>query len=176
MSSRHEETTAADPGRAPALEWRPRWYCVSTKPRVEEQVRRSLAARAIDVFNPLVASRRGSGSEALFPGYLFARFALHAHFATVRWACGVRSIVSNAGGPIAVDDSVIEAVRARFPASWPQRPGPGERVQVTGGPFKGIVGVLERSRSGTDRVRLLLNVLHDQVRLEVPGRLVRRAP
>ena len=40
----------------------------------------------------------------------------------------------------------------------------GDRVRVTGGPFQGYEGVFDTRLSGTDRVRLLLELIGDSQR------------
>ena len=51
---------------------------------------------------------------------------------------------------------------------------PGDRLLLHSGPFAGYQGIFDACLSGTDRVRILLNLLQNrQVRLEVPLAQVR---
>jgi transcriptional antiterminator RfaH len=162
----------------------PLWYCVRTQPR-QEQVAAGHICRLEDVetFCPRIklqkAQRDGAAPfvvEALFPGYLFARFAFAQRHRDIRYAHGVSHIIQFGLRYPTVPDSWITELRSEFSA------GPvkevtaplaiGTAVQVIGGPFRGLTAVVTQRRSGAERVRVLLEFLGRDIEAELPTSLV----
>src|SRR5262245_41543116 len=94
----------------------PQWYAIRTHPKQENRAESNLKAWNVEVFLPRIRDCRFNEFtyepsyfiKPLFPGYLFARFALDNLFHKVRFTRGVHSVVSVANAPAPVDDSVIE--------------------------------------------------------------------
>ncbi|HEY7183619.1 MAG TPA: transcription termination/antitermination NusG family protein, partial [Blastocatellia bacterium] len=107
----------------------------------------------------------------LFPGYLFARFALNSLFHKVRFTRGVHSVVCVGNDPAPVDDRVIEIIAAQIDAIGFVKIGadlePGAKVLIQAGPFKGFTGIFEREASAADRIRILLECVCFQAHVEV---------
>lgn len=156
------------------------WYAVQTKPRCEDQVVDWLGRRCTDlsVFLPkLEALRRWRGRkvryvEPLFPSYLFVRMALEpAQWHAVKWTPGVKQIVGLGEVPVAVPDEAIAVLQARCDQDgcvpWVTGFHPGQPVRITHGPLAGLVGILDRTASHEERVRVLLNLLRTVAAVEV---------
>jgi transcriptional antiterminator RfaH len=148
------------------------WYAVQTQARKDDLARLSLDRLGVETFAPtlreekVVRGVRRTVVGPLFPGYLFARFDLGAHFRAVHYARGVRGLVT------VVDEPVIAGIRARLEAGCvraPRRvPAPGAPVRIEDGPLHGLDAVFDRELSGETRVVILLRALAYQARVVVP--------
>lgn len=155
-----------------------RWYAVQTKPRCEDQAVAWLQRRTnSELFLPrLETMRRRRGRkircvEPLFPSYLFVRMPLDLRqWHVVKWTPGVKDLVTLGNIPVPVPDEAIELLKARSSRGfipWEPRSRPGARVRIISGPLSGLVGLLERSASHGERVRVLLNLMHTAASVEV---------
>ncbi|MBV9877172.1 MAG: KOW motif-containing protein [Verrucomicrobia bacterium] len=147
------------------------WYCLYSR-RKQEHV---AAARvrllgSIPVFCPRIRFRRQTKggatvmvTEAMFPGYFFARFSLGEMLPQVRSAHGVSSIVRFGDWYPVIDDDVIEQLRDKTggDAVAELLPGfaPGDWVRLTEGPLSGLEAVITQVLPGKERVRVLLEFL-----------------
>ncbi|MDR7522361.1 MAG: transcription termination/antitermination NusG family protein [Armatimonadota bacterium] len=155
------------------------WYAVQTKPRCEERVRRWLCQRSgLPVFLPKIAYPRRRGPrrvtvvEPLFPSYLFVHMPLDpGPWYAVKWAPGVRRIVTAGDTPVPVPADAMRILLERCGdgdvVPWQPVYRAGASVRVLGGPFAGLVGILERPCSRADRVRVLLNLLGTVTPVEI---------
>ena len=83
-----------------ALATEPHWYCLRSQPKHEHIAAAHLRQTpGLEVFCPRVRIQRRTQRglkwfvEAMFPNYLFARFALREHQTMVRYSPGVSGIV-----------------------------------------------------------------------------------
>ena len=157
----------------------PNWYLVRTKPHKERWVSDQLAGYASEVFLPLLRTRRRHklAVSPLFPCYLFARFDLRRNYFTVKYTPGVHGLVSAGSEPLAVPVSIIEELRQRGSdgvVELPQKAfGPGERVKVVAGPFRGFDAIFQRYLSSSERVAILLEAIQSQgIRIVLPSEFV----
>ena len=165
-----------------------RWYCVRTQPRRERFAAENLRDRArIDVFAPRIRvprrSRSGLASsvqEALFPGYIFARFDYAAQFRHVTAATGVTGIVHFGGRSPPIADHVIEALAASHTPNINRSPAPefsaGAWVRVVEGWFRDTEGRLLSFDRGTERVRVLLSLLGCDVQVSIRAHQIVSVP
>lgn len=155
-----------------------RWYAIHTKPRCEDQAIGWIQRRTdVPVFLPRleVLRRRRRRAvpviEPLFPSYVFAHMTLDPEdWYAVKWAPGVKGIVSVGETPVPVPDGVIDLLLERCAAGhirWRPRWTPGTPVHITHGPFAGLIGILERPTARPERVRVLLRLMHTTVPVEV---------
>lgn len=157
------------------------WYAVQVKRYNERRGERQLHLRGISVLLPFIEvvrryrTRRVTLLEPLFPGYLFAHMqameATPERWQALRWAPGVRRILGTGDQPIPVDEAVIDAIRERTGELGFVRPVlghvPGSRVRIRGGPMAGLEAVFDRPMSRSGRVRVLLELLGQEARVEV---------
>ncbi len=158
------------------------WYAVNTKPRQEDIAELNLQRLGVEIFFPqlkqekLIRRKRQSVIGPLFPGYLFARFNLDAHYRAVNYAQGVRRMVSFGAAPVAVAEEVIESIKSRvcdgYVTVQPPSFKPGQVVRIQEGPLRGLEAVFEQETSDHQRVVLLLQTLSYQARVVVPVELV----
>jgi transcriptional antiterminator RfaH len=163
----------------------PSWYAIHTHPKQENRTERNLQAWNVETFFPKIKDCRFNEFTSepsyfikpLFPGYLFARFALNNLLHKVRFTRGVHSIVCIGSDPAPVDDRVIEIIAAQIDATGFVKIGadlePGAKVLVQAGPFKGLTGIFEREASAADRIKILLDCVSFQARVEVERNYVK---
>lgn len=160
------------------------WYCVKTRPRQEQSAKLALLAAdcGIGVFCPLLKFERARKSgrvrvvEAMFPGYLFARFCYATQFRLVGSANGVSTIVSFGGNPVIVPEDVIRELRESVDngemVEIPTAISVGEEVQVVEGPFQGIRAIVTGLMPARARVTVLLELLGMEREVEVSEKAV----
>lgn len=156
----------------------PAWYCIHTRPKCEHSaasVLRELGG--VESFCPRIrfqrSTRRGKVwfVEALFPSYFFARFDASQWLRAVKHSQNVIRVVEFGGVPIQVPDENIAQLRLQMHGSEVHEVHTsikvGDTVEVTEGPMRGLMGVVESLRSGEERVRILLDFLGRQSLVEV---------
>ncbi len=120
------------------------------------------------------ATRQGTVwvTEALFPGYLFARFEWRATLRIVHHAPGVAGVVHFADRWPTIPDEVIENLRAAIGEEEiheiPSGFSPGDAVRIAGGAFHGLEAVVKQALPSRQRVLVLLDFLGRQTAVEVP--------
>ena len=94
------------------------WYCVRSRPKKERMAAENLASQhGLEVFCPQIRFQRRTVrgkvwfQEAMFPGYLFARFDLFEMKRAVSYSAGVLNIPMFGGRIVPVPDSVIESLQ-----------------------------------------------------------------
>ena len=150
------------------------WHVLYTKPHGEPLVCAWLSKRGFNAYLPLVRSHTASCKdrmEPLFPCYLFAELdPTRDELTSLSWTPGLRRIVAFDGRPATVDAAFVEQIRDRLDTvnlkGWVPF-NPGDRVRVTEGPFRDMVGVFQRPCSAARRVQILLHVLGRQNRCDI---------
>ena len=146
------------------------WYCLRAQRKQEHVAAAHVRILGdVGVFCPRIRFRRPTKggyiwvTEALFPGYFFARFSLREMLPLVRSAHGVSSVVRFGEFYPEVADSIIEELRVEtedrvIGESIPPL-APGDRVRLVGGALAGLEAVVTHVLPGNERVRLLLEFL-----------------
>ncbi len=154
------------------------WFAVHTKASQEEVAALNIARLGIDVFIPkrlghkLVWGVSYPVLKPLFPRYVFAKFRPDAHLHSIRYARGVRHVVSFGDLPLPVEERIIFEIQARINSEGYVRLDSaafrkGDCVTVEEGPFCGLTGMFERELNKQDRVALLLDTIRFQARVVV---------
>lgn len=147
-----------------------RWYVVRTKPCKEDFTELQLICGKFEVFNPKIKSlsrKKSNGHftlKPLFPGYIF----VHSNFEDpychhlVKYTRGVSKILGN-GYPTPIKDDIIELIKERSNGcgiiEQNIRLKPGRWVRIRKGPFKDLIGMLERPPGPSGRVWILLEMV-----------------
>ncbi len=162
------------------------WYALNSKPHCERIVLDALAARGIEGYLPLWqparAGRRGSGERPFFPSYLFAHVDLDAvGISALQYVPGVRRLVYCGEIPAPVPPAAIERIRARLAGmeravtdAEGQILTAGDRVLITGGVLAGLEAVFDGQLSSDERVRLLINFIRKNTRIQIDRQHVRK--
>lgn len=147
--------------------------------RREHVAARNLQQRAgVRVFSPRIRVRRKSASpapatttEALFPGYVFARFTYPHELRRVTSTPGVVGLVSFGGRPPVVADGIIERLdtEIRRAESVPLAPQfeEGAWVRIVAGCFRGSEGRVLHPAALSSRICVLLVLLGQEVQVSV---------
>ena len=153
-----------------------RWYVVRTKPRNEERARSYLEQHGINTFLPWMETLQSSRSKAiknkpLFPGYLFTQFDIQQNYPLVKWGKGINKILGFGKYPTPLADEVITIIKDRTDENNIVKKAynlyKNDQVKITVGPFKDLLGIFDRLVSDSGRVRILLNLIGYQPRVEL---------
>ena len=156
------------------------WFCLRATGRREHLTAANLTRRsAIEAFAPRIRVRREGRAggvhtvtEALFPGYLFARFHYPAQVRRVVSTTDVRGLVAFGGPPPRLDDETIAHLRQQAPpAAAALSPvfEEGDWVRIAAGCLRGTEGRVRQSAAGCERVCVLLCLLGHDVEVSLPG-------
>lgn len=154
------------------------WYCVKTKPRQEGIATRLLRGElGLEVFCPKIRFKRARSTgvawvnEAMFPGYIFARFVYPELYRRVAATSGVARTLSFGGRPCILDSQIIEGLRRHVSdgetVEIASEIKEGEEVKVVEGPFAGVRALVTRILPARERVAILLNMLGQEREIEV---------
>ncbi len=155
------------------------WYVLKSKPNKEDALYKQVMLREFGVFYPRQAytpvNPRARKIRPYFTGYMFVHIDLqetgHSLFQWMPYSAG---LVSFDGEPAAIPSNImqnlireIESI-TRNTADSHNGFMPGNLLQVTRGPFAGYEAVFDTRLSGSDRIRILLNLAKgNQVSVEL---------
>ena len=149
----------------------PVWCCLRSQPKHEHIAAANLRQRIkdIEVFGPKLRIRRQTVRgpvwfvEALFPGYLFARFDPDGCMQSVNYTPGVLTVVKFGAITPTIPDQVIMDLRTQFEQSSLQEVEdsfhPGDEIAIGSGPFQGFSANVLRVLPAADRIQVLLEIL-----------------
>lgn len=152
------------------------WFCVRTPTKREHIAAATLRnLEGVEVLCPRLryrkATRRGKvwWVEALFPGYLLARFDMREMGRAVKYAQGVRGLVHFRDQVPEVPEKFISELQRELderasvdqPDTVTVHPTVevGEEVEVANGPLRGQRGPVVQVLPAAERVRVLLEFL-----------------
>lgn len=152
------------------------WYVVYSKPHKEEHTQFHLQQKGLEVFFPrlrlssLLPKQRQL--VPLFPSYLFVHLRMPEEHSYALWCPGVKRLVSFNGVPAPLDEVVVAFLKQRATLEGILEAQPnllvGQKVEVTGGPFAGLSGIIEHPPDGKGRIRLLMSLLNRELKVEIP--------
>jgi transcriptional antiterminator RfaH len=165
-------------------EGRLHWYVVQSKPREEERAKHFLTGKGFHVYLPQmeVVCIRGFHSgvriKPLFPRYLFCCFQKSDEtLAQVKWTKGVSKILPVSANPYPVEYELVDSIRNLEQKDGIIRKQPlkrYDRIRISRGPMRDILGIFEHWTSDKGRVRVLLNFINYQARVELHHSMVER--
>ena len=162
------------------------WYVVHTNPKQEERANSNLVAWGVETLYAKLKARRHNEftgvptyiTQPLFPRYLFAKFK-REQLSKILFTRGVHDVVCFGDGPACVSEEIIDVIRGRIDQNGFVKLNndlkPGDRVVISGGPLKNLIGVFEREVKGSERIMILLTAIGYQGHLEVDRNLIKRA-
>src|SRR5271168_2837855 len=156
------------------------WFALQVRTRNEAGVAEQLGGQGYERFLPLCKVRKRWSDRIkevdapLFPGYLFCRFDPQDRLPILKTP-GVMQIVGFKNGPVAVDESEIQALQTIVAAGAPHQPWPfltaGDRVRIESGPLLGLEGILTEVRR-SHRLVLSVTLLQRSLAVEIDSALV----
>ncbi|GHB95396.1 transcription termination/antitermination protein NusG [Cerasicoccus arenae] len=155
------------------------WFCVKTQPRRERNAYKTLLTLPqVESFLPLVRYPRQTNkgkrvtSEAIFPGYLFCRFAPVLACRSVQYSQGVAYIIKRGEALVSISQSLIDEIRLLAPDGVldlePRPLMPGERVRLIQGIFSGTEAEIISLAPSAERVKVLLEILGREQEIVLP--------
>lgn len=162
------------------------WFVVHTNPKQEERANSNLIAWGVETLYAKLKARRHNEftgvptyiTQPLFPRYLFAKFK-REQLSKILFTRGVHDVVCFGDGPACVSEEIIEVIRGRIDQNGFVKLNndlkPGDRVVISAGPLKNLIGVFEREVKGSERIMILLTAIGYQGHLEVDRNLIKRA-
>ena len=154
------------------------WYALRSKARKEEVVWRQVRTAGYDVFYPRIkvqpVNPRARKLKAYFPGYMFVRVDIeHVGISAFQWMPHAMGLVCFGDEPAIVPDNLIHAIRKRVDeisaAGGELFVGlnPGDTIVISDGPFAGYEAIFDARLQGSERVRVLLQLLNSQRQIPV---------
>ncbi len=153
------------------------WYCVRTQTKRERIASENLRLlEGVEVLSPRIkykkATKRGKvwWSEAMFPGYIFAKFSRSESERAVTYAHGVMCLVKFGTEVPVIQESFITELRESLEDLENEEliisPSMqvGDHVEVAYGAFEGETGQILEVLPALDRVKMLIELMgQDQV-------------
>jgi len=131
----------------------PVWFCLKAQPKREHLVASALRRQfGVECFSPRLRFRKVTQRgpvwfvEAMFPGYLFAKFVYSKQHRAVESSHGIRGIVHFGDRLATLPENIVVGLQSRV--------GPeevvtvdtsikiGQPVQIIEGPFRGLKAVV----------------------------------
>jgi transcription antitermination factor NusG len=165
-------------GAKPAIAGAARWHVVHTRSRQEKALAQTLTAAGIEHYLPLIRRARFCGhrkrfiDEPLFACYLFLHGPAEATYLAVATK-RVANVIKVADQARFIRE--LEQIRRALDSGAELSPYPylqvGRRALVTGGPFRGIEGMIEEFPR-PDRLILQIEALGRATSLEIDAGLL----
>src|SRR5271155_970146 len=143
----------------------PAWYCLRSQPKHEHIAAAHLRLlEEVTVFSPRIRFRRSTRrgvvwvTEAMFPGYLFAKFELFKMLRTVHYAHCVSGIVRFTDRFPTIDEQTVERLRDQTDSVGVReidyQLSQGDDVRITEGIFTGLDAVVTDILPARERVKI----------------------
>lgn len=156
----------------------PLWFCLKTQPKREHLAATALRRQfGIECFSPRLRFRRMTQRgpvwfvEAMFPGYLFAKFVYSTQRRAVENSHGIQGIVHFGDQLATLPEHVVSALQSRVGleeiVTIDCSMNVGQSVQIIQGPFQGLQAVVTHLLPAKDRIRVLFDFLGRSMEMEL---------
>ncbi|MFC4991845.1 transcription termination/antitermination protein NusG [Rubritalea tangerina] len=154
------------------------WFVVRSQPKRERVAAKNLReSLELEVVCPLVKFQKGTRRgkvwwvEAMFPGYLFARFNRNTQERAVRYTQGVLSLVQFGMHMPSISEKFIDSLKQELgdqeEVVIAHGVEIGEQFELADGPLRGEMGDVVEILPGKERVRLLVEFIGGSREVEV---------
>ncbi len=162
------------------------WYALRSKPNMEDALWREARARGFEVYYPRSrvhpVNPRARKVKPYFPGYMFVQADIDVvGYSTFAWMPYSHGLVLCGSDPSPVPEVLINGLRRHLDeikaAGGELFAGlkPGEVVRIQSGPFAGYEALFDSRLPGSQRVRVLLQLLSKpRLPLELPAGQIQR--
>ena len=163
------------------------WYLVYTNLKQEERANENLKAWGVETLHAKLRTQRFNEftgaptyvTQPLFPRYIFAKFNAREQLSKVRFTRGIQNVVCFGENLATVDQEIVDIIRARIDENGFVKTNdelkPGDKVVISAGPLRNLMGIFERAVKGSDRITILLTAVGYQGHLMVDRDMVKRA-
>jgi transcriptional antiterminator RfaH len=156
----------------------PNWYCLRTTPKREHIAAQHLRQTShLDVFCPRLRIRKATTRgakwfvEAMFPGYIFAKFPFAERHREVQYSPNVTAILAFGGIYARISPDVIDSLKSYTNGEElievKSNLEEGETVRIISGALSGLDAIITQVLPAKERIRILLNFLGQEIQAEV---------
>ena len=156
----------------------PVWFCLKAQPKRENLAAIALRRQfGIECFSPRLRFRKMTNRgpvwfvEAMFPGYLFAKFVYSKQLRAVEASHGISGIVRFGDHLATLPENIVAGLQSRVGAeevvTIDSSIKIGQAVQIIDGPFRGLEVVVTQLLPAKERVRVLFDFLGRSIEMEV---------
>jgi transcriptional antiterminator RfaH len=156
----------------------PFWFCLKAQPKREHLAATALRRQfGVECFSPRLRFRRMTKRgpiwfvEAMFPGYLFAKFVYSKQHRAVESSHGIRGIVHFGDRLATLPENIVVGLQSRVGAEEVVTVDSslkiGQPVQITEGPFQGLEVVVTHLLPAKERIRVLFEFLGRSIEMEI---------
>jgi len=161
------------------------WYVLQSKPNKEDFLFSQLQQRDIQVYYPRLrvdpVNPRSRKVRPFFPGYLFVNVDLEqTPLSSIAYVPGMNRVVCFDQEPAIVPEDIIQTIIHNVekinenPDLEYNQLHQGDPVTIQGGPFEGYEAIFDTRLEGSERIRLLVKLLHGhQIRIQVDKKMVK---
>lgn len=162
-----------------ALVPEPVWFCLKTQPKREHLAATALRRQfGVECFSPRLRFRKMTQRgpvwfvEAMFPGYLFARFIYLTQHRAVESSHGISGIVHFGDRLATLPENIVAALQSRVGAEEVVTVDcsiqVGQTVEIIEGPFQGLEVLVTNLLPAKERIRVLFEFLGRPLEIEIP--------
>ena len=161
-----------------------KWFLVYTKAREEKRAKKNLENQGFKTFVPMIAYEKISqpksiSLEPMFPRYLFVAIKAEVdNWTYIKSTRGVSHLIVFGDKPAEVPNFVVALLKTRVDDNdiFKQRVirqefQKGDKLVINKGILKGKEATF-LSKTGKERVKVLLNVMNELIVTEIPGQYV----
>jgi len=161
-----------------------KWYLVYCKPKAEYTARDNLARQGFKVYLPCLTRFKQKNRklfrtvEPLFSRYLFIELStVSDDWSPIRSTLGVSNLVSFGKVPTPAPDTLVSELKSREKYLDTHRfvdladLNKGDEVRINAGALAGFTGQFIQ-RNSQDRVIVLLNIMEQQSRVNLPAEAI----
>ena len=156
----------------------PIWFCLKTQPKREHLAATALRRQfGVECFSPRLRFRRMTTRgpvwfvEAMFPGYLFAKFIYSEQHRAVKASHGIQGIVHFGNHLATLPENIVLGLQSRIGEEEVLTVDcsikVGQPVEIIEGPFRGLEAVVTRLLPAKERIRVLLEFLGRPLETEI---------
>jgi transcriptional antiterminator RfaH len=161
-----------------ALVAEPIWFCLKTQPKREHLAATALRRQfGVECFSPRLRFRKMTQRgpvwfvEAMFPGYLFAKFVYSTQHRAVENSHGIQGIVHFGDRLATLPENIVSSLQSRVGAeellTLDCSIKVGQSIQIVEGPFQGLEAVVTHLLPAKERLRVLFNFLGRSMEMEI---------
>jgi transcriptional antiterminator RfaH len=161
-----------------ALVSEPVWFCLKTQPKREHLAATALRRQfGLECCSPRLRFRRMTQRgpvwfvEAMFPGYLFAKFVYSTQHRAVESSHGVSGIVHFGDRLATLPENIVAALQSKVGSeeivTLDCSLKVGQSVQIIAGPFHGLEVLVTQLLPAKERIRVLFDFLGRSMEIEI---------
>jgi transcriptional antiterminator RfaH len=156
----------------------PFWFCLKAQPKREHLAATALRRQFdVECFSPRLRFRKMTKRgpvwfvEAMFPGYLFAKFVYSKQHRAVESSHGIRGIVHFGDRLATLPENIVVGLQSKVGTeeivTVDSSLKVGQPVQITEGPFQGLEALVTRLLPAKERIRVLFEFLGRSIEMEI---------